>query len=105
MSDEVMMKDVLNFFNEELDHESAKTIYAVLITRRTYRNPYTADGFLVQLIDRRGAHHSHWNFLDMEEMMNWLGRAITLGFGDEKPDWVEERLWDSLLEWEEMSEK
>ncbi|GAH12243.1 unnamed protein product, partial [marine sediment metagenome] len=45
LSDEAMMTDVLRFFNGELDRGSAKTIYAVLITRRTYRNPLTADGF------------------------------------------------------------
>lgn len=95
------MKEALSFFNEELDHRSAKTVYAVLITRTTYRNPYTADGFTIQLIDRRGMEYSLWSFRDMENMMSWLGQALTLGFGDEKPDWIEERLWDSLLEWEE----
>ena len=73
----------------------------MLITRRTYLNPHTADGFRIQLIDKRDMGHSVWSFRDMEDMMLWLGQAFTLGFGDEKPDWIEERLWDSLAEWEE----
>jgi len=105
LSDKGMMTDILRFFNEDLDRYSAKTIYVVLITRRTYLNPYTADGFTIQLIDRRGMEYSHWSFLDMENMIDWLGSSLTLGFGDEKPDWIEERLWDSLLEWEEKNKK
>lgn len=101
LSDEIMMKDVMDFFSDEHDRRGAKTIYAVLITRTTYYNPLTADGFFVQLIDRRGMKYSYWSFRDMENMMYWLGQSLTMGFGDEKPEWIEERLWDSLLEWEE----
>ena len=100
-----MMRDVLDFFYEELDRYSAKTIYAALITRRTHKNPYTADSFTILLIDRRGYQFSYWNFLDMENMMDWLGSSITLGFGEEKPEWIEERLWDSLLKFEEETIK
>ena len=99
--DEALMKDVLSFFNGEIDMEDGKTVYAVLITRRTYKNPKTADGFFVQLIDKRGMKYSLWGFKDMENMFDWLGRSLTLGFGDVKPDIIEERLWDSLVEYEE----
>jgi len=32
-------------------------------------------------------------------MFEWLEGCLTFGFADERPDWIENRLWDELMKW------
>jgi len=90
------MKNLSDWFKEQ-DTNSKKFVYAVLITRETYKNPLTADGFCTVLVNRFDGESQVWSFNLMEDMFTWLGEALTYGFAKEKPEWIEERLWEEVV--------
>ena len=96
------MKNLSSWFQEQ-DTDSKKFVYAILITRDTYKNPLTPDGFCTVLVYRNTGEFQPWNFNSLEDMFTWLGQALTYGFAKEKPEWIMERLWDEVIEHEERS--
>lgn len=102
---EVPLWEFVEFFKEG-DTESAKTVYAVLIVRKTYKNPKTVDGFEVAVVYEQGGEFQPWNFNSLEDMFAWLGQILTFNnFRVADPRVITERLWEEMVARDQRSDK
>ncbi len=96
------MKNLGQWF-EEQNTDSRKFVYAILITRHTYKNPLTSDGLITAVVYQHNGEFQPWSFNGMEDMFAWLSAVLTYGFKEAKPDWIQSRLWDEIIAHEERS--
>lgn len=96
---ERILNNLFDFF-EESETDSVKFAYALLITRKSYANDKTADGFLTVLVKKHDGVTANWSFNNLEGMFEWLGSALTFGFSSEKPEWIEDRLFEEIIKHE-----
>ena len=96
---EKILNNLFDYF-EESETDSVKFAYALLITRKSYANDKSADGFLTVLAKRYDGVTANWSFNDLESMFEWLGSSLTFGFSEEKPEWIEDRLFEEIIRYE-----
>jgi len=96
------MKTLAEFFKSQ-NTDARKFVYTILITRDTYKNPLTSDGFCTVVVYHSSGEFQPWNFNSLEDMFTWLGQVLTYGFGKGDPDWIQSRLWDEIKAHEERS--
>lgn len=96
------MKTLAGWFQSQ-NTPSRKHVYAILITRHTFKNPLTSDGFCTAAVYLDSGEFQPWSFNGLEDMITWLTAALTYGFGKGEPEWIMNRLWEEIEAHEERT--